>query len=226
MNSTEISRKENYELSKNLSAENDLIFTDIVCYLRVSDIGEEDQEEIISDILRMFLDWQEEGKSVESMIGENFKKFADNIILAVNPKRSILKKVKEYLDILIEGFCILLTIDFVFSYLPRMVKGNLYLSYEFTAGWLMGVLIIVAVASLLVNYICKNSFELSKKRHSKLENFIFGCSFAIFNIFLVLISILLKDVVIASINIFYVIGIIMVYWIYKGVKKIKIKPTV
>ena len=154
------------------------------------------------------------------------KNFADNIISAVNPKRSIFKKVKEYLNILIEGFCILLSINFAISYLPRMVKGNLYLCYEFTAGWLIGALIIVAVASLLVNYICKNSFQLSKKRHSKLENFIFGCSFAIFNIFLVLISILLKDVVIASVNIFYVIGIIMVYWIYKGVKKIKIKLTV
>ena len=54
MSKAERERKENFELSKSLTKENDEIFTDIVCYLRVSDLTEEDQEEIISDILGCF----------------------------------------------------------------------------------------------------------------------------------------------------------------------------
>ena len=105
--------KENLKLSKSLTEENDGILTDIVCYLRVSNLSDEEQEEIISDILRMFLDWQEEGKTVESMLGEDYKRFADNIIAAVNPKKNIFKRIKKYFVILVEFSCFMLTIDFI-----------------------------------------------------------------------------------------------------------------
>ncbi len=226
MSSVEMDRKENNKLSENLTKKNDKIFTDIVCYLRVSDISEKEQEEIISDILRMFLDWQEEGKSVESMVGEDYKKFTKNIISAVNPKKSVFKKIKEYLGIAVEGFCILLTIDLIFIYLPKILaKGNFNLNftYDYELPMLIRFLIILIMACAVVNYICKNSFELSEKRFSKLANFIFGGSVVGIIIFLALLSKLVKPVVIISINIRYVLGIIAIYWACKGMKKVKNK---
>lgn len=221
MSKAELEKKENNKLSKNLTKENDKIFTDIVCYLRVSDIDEEEQEDIISDIVRMFLDWQEDRKSIESMVGEDYKKFTEDIILAVNPKKSVSKKFKEYLGIIVECFCIMFTIDFVFIYLPNVVKGNLYLNYDYTLDMLMRSLIMVTIALVVTNYIGKNSFELSKKHFSKLTNFIFGCSAALLMVILIFVSKLLNHIVIISINIRYVIGIIVVYWGYKAVEKVK-----
>ncbi|WP_050606880.1 hypothetical protein [Clostridium niameyense] len=216
-------RKENNKLGETLNKENDLIFTDIVCYLRASEVSEYDQEEIINDMLNMFLDWQQQGKSIKSMIGYDYKDFTDNVISAVNPKKSYLNKIKEYTQIFLEGFCIMLTIDFAFLYLPKLLKGNLNLTYDLTVDMLMRSIIIVTTASAIVHYICKNSFELSnQKKFSKTHNFIFVLSVVSIIIILILTCILLNKKVIISINIFYAIGLITIYLGYKAIKKIGI----
>ena len=93
MSKVDMECKENLELSKSLTKENNEIFTNIVVYLRMSDLSGEEIEEIISDILRMFLDCQQEGKSIESMVGgEDYKKFTEDIISALNPKKTVSKK--------------------------------------------------------------------------------------------------------------------------------------
>ncbi|MBU3135322.1 hypothetical protein KPL39_03465 [Clostridium gasigenes] len=221
MSKAERDRKENFKLSKGLMEENNRIFTDIVCYLRVSNISEEEQEEIISDILRMFLDWQEEDKSVESMVGKDYKKFSENIISAIQPKKSMLKTIKGYLGIIGEGFCIMFTIDFIFLYFPKFVKGNFEFNftYDYTLAMLLRALITVTIACIFIQYIGKNTFEISKKQFSKLANFIFGCSLGGLMVLLILLS-KLNHIVIFSVNIRYIIGAIVVYWVYKVVKKI------
>ena len=188
--------------------------------MRVSNLSDEEQEEIISDILRVFLDWQEEGNTVKSMLGEDYKKFADNIISAVNPKKHVLKTIKKCLGFTVEGFCMIFTIDFVFLYLPKFAKGSpdFKITYDYTLPMLLCGLIAVAIFFILTNYIAKNAFELSKKHFSKLADFIFGCS-AMGLMILLLLSSKLSPIIVFSINIRYVIGIIVVYWGYKGVKK-------
>ncbi len=220
MKNIEIIRNENIEFSKSLTNENDKIFTDIVCYLRVSNLNEETQEEIISDILRMFLDCQDNGKPIESVIGENYKEFTDNIISAMNPKFSIINKIKYYSSISIMGFCILLTIDFVFECLPKMIEEGFNYRYQVELGTIIKYIIIIAVASSIFNYIGKNSFKLSKKQFSKLSKFILGAGFAAFIIFLALLPRLTGNIVILYVNIAYILGIIVTYWGYQGIKKI------
>lgn len=222
MKNIEVIRKENFEFSKGLTTENDKVFTDIVCYLRVSNLNEENQEEIISDILRMFLDCQENDKPIASIIGENCKQFIDNIISAVNPKVSIINKIKEYSKIAIMGFCILLTIDFIFGYLPKMIKEGFNFNYQYPIelGTIIKFVIIIAVASAIFDYIGRNSFELSRKHFSKLSKFILGAVFATFSIFLAFLPKLTGNIVILSVNISYILGIIVIYWAYQGIKKI------
>ena len=221
MNSMEMLRNENLRFSENLTDRNNKIFTDIVIYLRVSNLNEESQEEIISDILRMFLDCQENDKPIENMIGQDYKQFTDNIILAMNPKVSIMNKVKEYSKIAIMGFCILLTIDFIFEYLPKMIKEGFNLNYQYSIelGTIIKYIIIMIAACAIFDYIGKNSFELSKKHFSKLSNFIIGAVFAAFSIFLALLPKLTGNIVILSVNISYILGIIVIYWAYQGIKK-------
>lgn len=222
MKNIEMLRKENVKFSESLTKQNDKVFTDIVCYLRVSELSEENQEEIISDILRMFFDCQENDKPIETITGDDYKKFTDDIISAMNPKRSIFNKVKEYVNIAIMGFCILLTIDFVFEYLPKMIKKGFSLNsqYPIELGTIVKFIIIIIAASAIFDYIGKNSFELSKRHFSKLSNFMFGASFAVFIIFLALLPKLTGNIVILYVNIIYILGIIAIYWGYQGVKKI------
>ncbi|MBE6053894.1 MAG: hypothetical protein E7212_08265 [Clostridium sartagoforme] len=224
MSSIAQKRKDNNKISKNLTEENIKIYTDFVCYLRVSDLREEEQEEIISDVLLMFLQWQQEGKSIENMVGGNLKKFADDTIAAVNPHKTMIKKIIENLGIIIECFCIMLTIDFVFLYLNKVIKGNTNISYDFDLSMLFRGVIFISLAFYIINYIGKNSFDLSRKgKHSKLSNFIFGVCIAGLIIFTTLISKVLSGKVIFSLNIIYVAVVIGVYWFYRGVRKFWVK---
>ncbi|BCZ47301.1 membrane protein [Clostridium gelidum] len=222
MNSLKMLRNENLKFSQNLTHKDNEVFTDIVCYLRVSNIAEESQEEIISDILRMFLDCQENDKPIESIIGEDYKQFTDNIISAMNPKVSIINKIKEYSKIAIMGFCILLTIDFVFEYLPKIIKEGFNFNYQYPIELvtIIKFIIIIVVASAIFDYIGRSSFELSRKHFSKLSKFVLGAGFATFSIFLAFLPKLTGNIVILSVNISYIIGIIVIYWAYQGIKKI------
>lgn len=222
MNKVENMKKENLRFSQNLTKKNNEVFTDIVCYLRVSNLTPENQEEVISDILRMFLDCQENNKSIESVIGEDYRQFTDDVILSINPKLSIIHKVKEYSSIAIMGFCLLVTINFIFEYLPMMIKEGFNFNYQYPIelGTIINCIIILFVASAIFNYIGKNSFELSNKNFSKLSKFVLGASFTTFIIFLAFLHKLTGNIIILSVNISYILGIISIYWIYQVIKKI------
>jgi len=223
MSKVDMECKENLELSKSLTKENNEIFTNIVVYLRMSDLSGAEIEEIISDILRMFLDCQQEDKSIESMVGgKDYKKFTEDIIAAVNPKKNIQKNIQDFIVVIVGSFCIMLTYDFVFSYLIKLLKGNIDFNstYNYTLAVLVSTIIIITIATTLVTYIGKNVFELTKKRFSKLFNFIFGFTAAGLFILSGLLMRKLSHIVILSINIRFLIGIIIVFWAYMGVKRL------
>lgn len=217
-------RDENNQLSQNLKIEYKKIYTDIVCYLRVSNLSDMEQEEVISDVLSMFFDWEKQGKEVKDMIGEDYKQFADDIIAAVNPHNSILQKSKEYLLILIQAICYMFTIDFVFIYLPKIMKGNLSLVYNYSLDMAIRGLLVVVAACFIITYVGKNSFRLSKKQIPKTVRFLIGCCFAAFIFLLVFIS-AFKDIVLVSINIRFIIVIVVAFWIYKGIRKILVEKN-
>lgn len=222
MLSVESIRNENNLLSEKLNKENKEIYTDIVCYLRVSDLSDIQLEEVISDILSMFFDWERQDKKVRDMIGENYKQFADDIIAAVNPHKSILQKSKEYLLILIQALCYMFTIDFVFIYLPKILKGNLSLVYDYSLGMALRGLLVFVAAICIITYVGKNSFSLSEKQIPKAVRFLLGCCFGAFIVLLVFLS-KLRNIVLVSINIRFIIAIVLVYWLYRIIRRIFIK---
>lgn len=216
-------RDENSQNSQNLIKENQEIYTNLVCYLRVSNLSDMEQEEIISDILRMFFDWEKQGKSVNEMIGEDYKQFADDIIAAVNPQKSILKKSKEYFIIILDALCYMLTIDFAFLYLPKIVKGDLSLVYNYSLSMAVRGILLFIAAICIVTYIGKNCFYLSKI--SKQTRFLIGCCAAGFIAITVFIARIFSDVILVSINISYIIIIVAVFWLYKGIQRITIQKN-
>lgn len=215
-------RDENNQLSKNLNKENQEIYTDVVCYLRVSDITDMQQEEVISDILSMFFDWEKQGKKVSDFIGEDYKQFADDIISALNPHKSILEKSKEYLFIILQAFCYMVTIDFLFLYLPKIIKGNIYLVYDYSLDMALRSLLILIVAISVVKYIGRNSFKHKIKPISKLVRFIIGCCAGGFIVISVFLSEALRDIILLSIDIRYILAIIIVFWLCNGIQRIVI----
>ncbi len=211
-------RDENNQLSKNLSMEYQKVYTDIVCYLRVSNLNDMEQEEVNSDILSMFIDWEKQSIKVKDMIGEDYKQFADDIVAAINPHKSILKKSKEYALIIIKAFGYMLTIDFIVLYLPGLLKGNLSLVYDYTLVMAARGLIIFVAMIFAINYIGENSFSLSEKQIPKTTRFLIGCCIGLFIILYIFLSKMLGEVILLSINIYFILAIVAIFWIYNGLR--------
>lgn len=214
--------KYNNMVSKSLNEANEKIYTDFVCYLRVSDLTEDEQEEIINDVLLMFLEWQKEGMLIEEMVGGDLQKFADDTIAAMSPHKTIVQRAIECMAFILKCVCCMLTIDFVSLYLYKVIKGNFNLSYDFDLSMLFRGVIIIGLLFYFRNYVGKNSFKLTAKgKHSKSANFIFGAGIAALIIAMIFMTKVLCSIVLVSINILYVIIVIAVYWLYELISKLR-----
>ncbi|HEY5561929.1 MAG TPA: hypothetical protein VIK72_09295 [Clostridiaceae bacterium] len=215
--------KETWKISKKLNETNAKIFIDIVCYLRVSSIEEKEKEDIISEILDMFLRYQEENKPIEEAIGKDYKGFCDSIIESVKPKKLTLNKAWEYFKMIIISVLVLLTINFIMNYIPKAIKSKAIINYELNLGFLVGIIIIMALSIGIVDYIGKNSFKSSKTKHSKKVTFLVGAGFGLSFALLVLLTYKLSSFVLFSINGYVVFIVICFYWLFKLIKKVKLK---
>jgi DNA-binding ferritin-like protein (Dps family) len=71
----------NNKLEEQLNEENREAYTDIICYLRVANISEYNQEIIRQDLLEMVLSAQERGENIQTVIGEDYRTFCDGVYL-------------------------------------------------------------------------------------------------------------------------------------------------
>lgn len=161
-------RKSNNQLDKQISKENAPIINDMTIYLRVSRISELQMEQIRQDLLEMTIAAQQRGESLESVIGSDYKAFCDEIIANAGPKPFI-ETVKESVYIIAMAILTLLIIDVIFSGFPaRLLKeglgGNADFDYNIpiTLGFVSSTVAITLVAWLLVVWVGKKAFALSR----------------------------------------------------------------
>ena len=159
-------RKKNNELNKKLNKKNTPIMTDIIVYLRVSNITDEQVESVRQDLLDMVLTAQDRGDDISTIIGEDYQTFCDEILQSANSK-TFKERTTENLSIIFRGLYTLLAINVIFSPATRVLIKNLinkepYDSrFPITAGLIMGIVIIVGASYLIVFYIGKKSFKLT-----------------------------------------------------------------
>lgn len=216
--------RRNYQLSRQLTPLNEAIYTDIVCYLRTSALDDFTVEEIIQDILELFLSTQARGERIEQVIGSDFRAFCDRCIAAAlkQPRRNKWQKHLANVEIWLNVLILLWLIDLAFEHLPRMVHyKNMLLSYQVDAAFLVNALLIILLATLATNYIGKNSFSLSANRAKRkkiglISGFGVGTLFALF----ILIAKELSAYVLFTTKIYYIaaaLGVVML--ILKGVQR-------
>ncbi|MBZ9606332.1 hypothetical protein G9F73_000550 [Clostridium estertheticum] len=67
--------------AENLSPENESIFLDIVVYIRTSNIRTRDAEEFLQQILDSFLNAEQQGVGIETMLGtSDIKQYCEEIV--------------------------------------------------------------------------------------------------------------------------------------------------
>lgn len=164
--------RKNNEFDKQVNAENSVIMTDMVCYLRGANISEYDQEIVRQDLLSMVLSAQNREEDINDVFGGDYKTFCDEVIAAL-PKRGFFLRALDFLDLFCLCAAILGIINIFLSKNTFVLIKNLFTGKQLnfhisiTTGEIFSFILIIAAAYLIVEVICKTS--LSTKRKSPLS---------------------------------------------------------
>lgn len=220
--------KRNNELDKEINEENTAAMTDIVCYLRVANISDYYQETVRRDLLEMVLSAQDRGESIQSVIGEDYKAFSDEVVENL-PQKTPKERILDFLETFFLCTAILGAINLILSkelinLIRNIITGQpLNLQMPITASSLLLFGITITVAFMIVEIICKTALNPKKEKPlSKSKRFIIGglSGGGIMAVFL-LISWFGKKALFA-LNIFvYCIVVLSLYVAYRLIKILK-----
>lgn len=225
-----ILRKKNNELDKKLSEKNIPIMTDMIVYLRVSNITDEQVEIVRQDLLDMVLTAQDRGDDISSIIGVDYQTFCDEILQSATPK-TLKERVIEGLSIIFRSLYFLLAINVIVSPATRDLIKNLInkqpidMRFPISVGLIMSIVIIVGASYLIVLFIGKKSFKLTAganelktqpKKKTYPRRFLWGALFGLAFAAFVVITVELSHFVLFNLNIFVLIfAIVVMYLINK-----------
>jgi DNA-binding ferritin-like protein (Dps family) len=160
--------------AKNLSLENKKIFDDIILYIRMSNIKTRDAEEFLQQLLDSFLNAQQQGVSIETMLGTpDIKKYCEEIISTYKSSYNYLSRYSEYImftGMLITIFCIINYIIQNFSIITKGQVDNFTLYLNFDLGLIFQLLLTGPLFIAIFAYFRRNCFKESKK-HDKIKEF-------------------------------------------------------
>ena len=151
-------RDENNELEKQLDDKTNEILTDIVVYIRSANISDIDQENVRRDITQMLIDARGRGETAADVIGGDYKAFCDAIIAEI-PKMSTKKRVMTAIRDTLPALGLLIGIWVVFSVAEQIINGETWYVTPVSVTDILGGAAMLILATLIVVYITKNSFN-------------------------------------------------------------------
>lgn len=154
--------KENKQLEMKLTKENQEIMTDLVCYIRASNISMYHQEQVRYDLIHMLLDGQAQSRTANEIFGDDFQQFCDEIIGEL-PNIRLSTRMLIMLGHMCLYIGILGTILLVRNSITALFNGFFPL-LTFTLSDIFFIVLILTVSISLVQYICKTSIADTDKR--------------------------------------------------------------
>lgn len=151
-------RDENNELEKQLDDKTNDILTDIVVYIRSANISDIDQENVRRDITQMLIDARGRGESADDVIGGDYKAFCDAIIAEI-PKLSAKQRIMTAIRDTLPALGLLIGIWVVFSVAEQIINGETWYVTPVSVTDILGGAAMLILATLIVVYITKNSFN-------------------------------------------------------------------
>ena len=151
-------RDENNELEKQLDDKTNDILTDIVVYIRSANISDIDQENVRRDITQMLIDARGRGENADDVIGGDYKAFCDAIIAEI-PKLSAKQRIMTAIRDTLPALGLMIGIWVVFSVAEQIINGETWYVTPVSVTDILGGAAMLILATLIVVYITKNSFN-------------------------------------------------------------------
>lgn len=158
--------KANNKREELVNEENDEVLTDMICYLRGSNVSEYDQELVRADLTEMMLDAQERGEDIKKVFGENYKEICDNIIAEL-PQKTTKQRILEGINIVLMCIWILGIIFAIKQCIIGMISESRQFIFTLSTGEIVNGLIIIIASSAIVKYICRSSFNSDENTNKK-----------------------------------------------------------
>ena len=212
-NALVVIRKENNKQDKLLSKENYSILTDIVVYLRSSNLTDYSVEAIRKELRGMALESELRNEKFSNVVGEDYKLFCDELIKN-GTQKTLYEKILENLSVFFEvvAFLLFMEIFFTSTITNIITKGNFVMPIKL--GFVISTVCVIIFAYAIVWYITKYSFELSNKNQRKYK-IAFIITFTAIWTLVLFLRITSYNIILSSVNclfplIFFIIGIIAV----------------
>lgn len=161
--------KKNNLREREINKENNEVYTNMITYLRGSDIDIYNQEQVRLDLIEMIIDGQERGDNIKKIMGYNYKEICDDII-AVFPKKSKKQKIIDIISIGLICIWVLTLITIIQTCIVGFIKEEKVIMYSLSVGNILNMIIAIIAVNFIINYIFKNSFD--KVQESKIARFI------------------------------------------------------
>lgn len=161
--------RENNEYEKsNLSEHSQSVMTDIVCYLRCSNLSEYNQEIVRRDIDYMLADGEERGEEPETIIGNDYKEFCDEIIKSF-PDITLSEKIMRNTNELSGAVSVLALIWLLGKVLQAELQKTSIFHLNITLGEITGGIILVIETKIILNSILRSSFDQGEQSQDKFK---------------------------------------------------------
>lgn len=199
-------RKANNERDKQLTKENNLIMTDMVVYLRSSNLCDYDIEVIRRELFGMIYEAQVRNEPINQVIGDDYKGFCAEL-MKNGRQKGFYEKLLERAYIGVVGIGTLFVIEIIFTgfILEPFVYGNTSMPVSY--GFLISTCLIIAGALLVYWFFTRYSFELSRKGLSAYKVYFFA-GFTFYFAGTIIIKVLLGDKNLFEINLLIPISVL------------------
>lgn len=201
-----------------LSEDYRAIFDEVMVYFRTSALPDKDIEMALQDILSSFLEAQALGKTINEVIGDNYKEFCENIIVELkaspkSKKRILLNNISTVFLISV----IIVIIDYITDFVGSFIKyKTILINYSVNLDAILQIIMAIILVYIVFKFVRSSDALAPSNKKSKLKEF--GIAYLIFSIiFLILVGsklLKLEAIVLFNIKIYFIIPIL--YIIMKG----------
>ena len=207
-------RKENNTKDKELLKENSTIMTDIICYLRASNLCEYDIENIRKELLGMAIEAQLRGDFFGDVVGEDYKAFCIEIMKSGRQKTRY-EKILGILYTVVFSVMVLYFAEIFFSATIYNIFKLGNFDMPITLGFVISTLMVVGLGISVYYYFTKHAFDFSKKSRKIRIQFVLG--FVILWAATVLVRVLFEETVLLTINCLYIVlGLVISFILIKS----------
>ncbi|SKA85212.1 Uncharacterized membrane-anchored protein [Clostridium sp. USBA 49] len=164
--------KKNNSREKEIFDNNKEIYTNMIVYLRGSDLTEYNQEVVREDIIELIIDGQQRGDDIQKVMGGRYKEICDEIIEAM-PKKTKKDKIIEFVDIFLNALWILGAIALIKTLASSLILKETEFKFILTVGDIVNIFVIILVANAIVLFITKKAFDTNDaNKHNKIISFL------------------------------------------------------